>query len=87
MFNRLWGWLAAAATALLSAVLHFRRQRDVARDKVEAKEAKAEATERTREVERDAAEKQAEARKQAAEKQTEDTQRPDGNRPSGSFRR
>lgn len=87
MLSRLWGWVAAVGAAMLAALVHYRSQRDDAEQEAETHKAKVQEIETTRGVERDAQQAQAEARKKATETHKAAEERPDSERPSGSFRR
>jgi hypothetical protein len=87
MLSRLWGWIAAIGAAMLTALVHYRGQRDAAEQEAEAQKAKAQEIETTRGVEQDAQRAKADARKAAVDTQKKADKRPDGKRPTGSFRR
>lgn len=87
MLSKLWGWIAAIGASMLAAILHYRSQRDDARQDAEQQVQRAETTEATRDIEQTATEAQADARKQTVETQRTQDERDDSERPSGNFRR
>ena len=85
--SRLWGWIVASFTLLGAALLLVIGQRNKARDKAKAARVAVQTSEANREADHAARKAQEAARQQSEGVQREADERPDDNRPTGTFRR